>query len=180
MVQFLKKWRFTYGDRLLACLLLGAACGTAAANLLSASLASQAGFPGGLAMMTAQTSAADKQQLFLYVCRQRELEVLFGWILGLTVFSAPCFYLISAYMGTTVGLVLSVTTFQKGMMGLPCYLLTLFPQILIYLPVWLLLANWAGGKTGRLHLLPLAGLLALTFAGAVLETYFNPYFLSFL
>lgn len=180
MAQLFGKWKITYQDRLVLSLLLGVLCGTAAANLLSSQLVSQAGFPGGYTLAAVQSNQAEKRELLMYVCRQRELEVLFGWLIGLTVFSAPCFYLLAAYMGAGIGLVLSVTTFQRGMMGLPCYLLTLFPQMLIYLPVWICLASWAGEKSGRIRLLPLAGLMALVFVGAVLETCMNPYFIRLL
>lgn len=180
MAQFFRKCKITYADRLLLGLLIGALCGTAAANLLSAQLAAQAGFPSGFALTTVQINASARRELFLYVCRQRVAEVMFGWLIGLTVFSSPCFYLLAAYLGASIGLVLSVTTFQKGMMGLPSYLLTLFPQILIYLPIWMFLASWAGEKSGKIRFLPLAGLLILTVGGAVLETYFNPYFIRFL
>lgn len=180
MAQLLSKWKITYPDRLVISLLIGVICGTAAANLLSSQLVSQAGFPNGYTLASVQSGQAERRELLMYVCRQREIEVLFGWIIGLTVFSAPCFYLMAAYTGAGIGLVLSVTTFQRGMMGLPCYLLTLFPQILIYLPIWICLASWAGEKSGKIRVLPLAGLMALAFGGAVLETYMNPYFIRLL
>jgi len=65
-------------------------------------------------------------------------------------------------------------------MGLPCYLLTLFPQVFIYLPIWICLASWAGEKSGRIRILPLVGLMVLAFGGALLETCVNPYFIRLL
>lgn len=114
------------------------------------------------------------------VCRQRFFEAGFGWILGLTVFSIPCFYAISAYAGISAGVVLSVITMQKGAAGIFYYGLTMFPQYLIYIPVWCILAFWAGRMTGKIRMMQMCALLVLVFLGAVLESYVNPILLQML
>ena len=49
------------------------------------------------------------------------IEVLIAWLIGLTAYAVPCFCVLSAGFGLSVGVVLSVMTGQKGILGLPFF-----------------------------------------------------------
>lgn len=169
-----------YEDRLLIGFLLGVICGTAAANLMYQQIQDQAGYFAELMDLNLNLTVGEQKELFLYVCRQRVIQTLFAWLVGLTVFSVPCFCVLAAGCGMSVGVVLAITTCQRGLAGLLWYLMTLFPHYLIYVPVWCVLASWAGNKTGKIRLLPLCALLLLVLIGAGMEAFLNPYALKLL
>lgn len=175
-----KPLKINYQDRLLVCFLIGLIAGTVLVNLLSQEVRSQAGYFGSYFTAGFKNGSQAKKELLWVVCRQRIFETGIAWLVGLTVFAVPCFYGMAAYYGLSAGMILSLTTCQKGLMGLPCYLATLLPHFLIYIPVWIILAVWAGDRTSKIRILPMIGLILLTSLGAFLEAYINPYFLQIL
>lgn len=163
-----------YQDILLICFCGGVLLGTAAVNGLNRELTGQLGYFETI-LGSGQLSGRNQWLALLsVVCRQRFFEVGFGWLLGLTVFSVPCFYGLSAYAGIYGGVVLSVVTMQKGLTGIFYYFLSVIPHNLIYIPVWCILAYWAGERNGKIRFPSLCALLMLTFVGAILESYVNP------
>ncbi|MFR5601442.1 MAG: hypothetical protein ACLTKI_03340 [Lachnospiraceae bacterium] len=112
------------------------------------------------------------------VAWQRSLEAVFAGILSFTVFSAPCFCGIFAYGGLMTGTLISLFTAERGAGGLAVYLGTLFPQILFYIPVWLILAKIAGadGRRKWAPWLMAAGLFLLM--GIWCESWLNPLLLQ--
>lgn len=170
---------FSYADILLLCFCIGVVTGTGLVNCLSGEVIAKTGY-FGMDSVYGSSLIRDGQWLdfFKVVCRQRFLEAGFGWILGLTVFSVPCFYAISAYAGISAGVVLSVITMQKGIAGIFYYVLTMFPHYIVYIPVWCILAFWAGRMTGKIRMIQMGALLGLVFLGAVLESYVNPLLLQ--
>lgn len=178
MKNWKKRFLNSYQDRLLLCFLGGVAAGTIIANLLSSELQSQIGYFDGYFWADQILSGAQKKQLYLYVLRQREAEILLAWFLTLTVFSKPGFCCLGAAAGGISAITISVLTGQCGLMGAALYLATLLPQWLLYAPVWLVLAVWAEKEEKKIRL-PAIGLLLLVIAaGAAAEVYWNPYFLK--
>lgn len=172
---------FSYADILLLCFCIGVVTGTVLVNGLSSEVITKTGYFGTDSVYGSRVIGEGQWLEFLtVVCRQRFLEASFGWILGLTVFSVPCFYAISAYAGISAGVVLSVITMQKGLAGIFYYGLTMFPHYIVYIPVWCILAFWAGRMTGKIRIIQMAALLGLVFFGAVLESYVNPILLQML
>ena len=130
------------GNRFILFFFAGLLAGTAAANFLHASLSDQAGYY--LNLLSHQSDLGRSEQLALFgdICRQRIIEVLIAWLIGLTAYAVPCFCVLSAGFGLSVGVVLSVMTGLKGILGLPFFLASVMPQAFLYVPVWCLLLLW--------------------------------------
>lgn len=113
-------------------------------------------------------------ELFGSVFWRRLVQVTAGWLMGMTICSAPLFCLVSAYGGLSAAVALSLLTARKGILGLPAFLVSLFPQWLIYGAVWWLLAAWAGGSPKRVRLGAFFLLVLFTACGAGAEILINP------
>lgn len=113
---------------------------------------------------------------FFYVCRQRAGEGLAGWLLGMTVCAAPCFWILAGYMGFSLGWMISCYTAAFGVLGLPRFLLSCFPQGLCYVPAWYLLCWWGLKGIPKLRLRPVFFVLVLFILGAAAEAFLNPFF----
>ena len=166
--------RFNYQDWLLICFILGILGGTAAAHFfggqtVKAQVLGGTGTDLGL-------DAGGMRELFFDTCRFRLTQLAAGWLMGLTVCSVPLFCLTAAYGGVSLAVVLSVLTAQKGLLGLPAFLCSLFPQGLLYLMVWLVLAGWAGGEKKKVRLVSVLLLAIIIAMGAFLEIYVCPVF----
>ena len=76
------------------------------------------------------------------------------------------------------GVVLSVMTGLKGILGLPFFLARVMPQAFLYVPVWCLLLLWGIRRNGRLRIPALLMVLAFVAAGSACEVWLNPCFLG--
>ena len=166
------------GNRFILFFFAGLLAGTAAANFLHASLSDQAGYY--LNLLSHQSDLGRSEQLALFgdICRQRIIEVLSAWLIGLTAYAVPCFCVLSAGFGLSVGVVLSVMTGLKGILGLPFFLASVMPQAFLYVPVWCLLLLWGIRRNGRLRIPALLLVLAFVAAGSACEVWLNPFFLG--
>lgn len=117
------------------------------------------------------------QEKFGYLCACRLKEGGLGWLFGLTVCAAFFFFLLAGYMGFGLGWMITAYTVELGIMGLPSFFLSCFPQILLYLPAWGILV-WQGLE-GKARIRPIPTLLAalLFCGGAGLEAFVNPLFI---
>lgn len=167
-----------YGDCLVICFAFGALAGTAVILMTGSEVREEMGYFGLLFASGLENRAGSDRDLFFYICRQRLIEGGLAWLISLTVFAAPCFCLMAAGCGFSMGMILAVTTCQKGIMGLPYYLATMLPQYLFYVPVWCILAMWAGDKRGKVRIFAFMGLVLLLLAGACSEAFLNPLLLK--
>lgn len=182
MLRFFSRVRFRLRGRLedvlFFCFLAGLLAGTAAANYCFPSFGEEASHYLGLLKQNAQLGGTEAAQLFFVVFRQRLLEVFIAWLLGLTIYAVPCFCFLSGALGLSMGMVLSILTGQKGLMGLPVFFMTLMPQAFCYLPVWAILLYWVKRQGKRFKLPALLLLFALAALGSACEVWLNPWFLG--
>lgn len=117
------------------------------------------------------------REKFIFLCKRRLKEGGLGWLLGLTVCAAVCFCVLAGYTGFLIGWTVVMYTMEWGIMGLPSFFLSCFPQMLLYLPAWGILL-WQGLE-GKAKVRPIPALLAavLLSGGAGLEAFVNPLFL---
>lgn len=162
----------------LLCFFAGLGVGTFLANFWYPSFAQEAVYYLGLLDRNVNLNKGESMKLFGQVFRQRLVQVGIAWLVGLTVYGSFVFCLLTAGIGFSVGFVLSVITVQKGLMGLPVFLMTIMPQALCYLPLWGILFLWAVQSGRRFRLPAFFLLLALTAAGSACETWLNPFFLK--
>lgn len=180
MAVFLNDLKFRMRRRTpyLLCFFAGLGLGTFLANFWYPSFAQEAVYYLGLLDKNVNLNKGESMKLFGQVFRQRLVQVGIAWLVGLTVYGPLAFCLLIAALGFSVGFVLSVITVQKGLMGLPVFLMTVMPQALCYLPLCGILFLWAVQSGRRFRITALFLLLALTVAGSACETWLNPFFLK--
>lgn len=168
----------TYWDCLVLCLFAGLIAGSMAANLSGEELRNKTGYISNMLWNGVVLDIPGRRELMAAVAKQRVLEAVFGWLVGMTVLAVPCFFLGAFYAGVSAGMILSIFTGQGGIWGLPCYLVSIFPQFMFYLPLWYILAKWAG-EDHRKRKASLC-LLALLFLilGILSEGCINPYLVN--
>lgn len=174
MPVFLKRWKIhkvSYENSLFFFFLAGTAAGTLAAYWFRAQL------PEVLAGLEKESwfgGAGTGDGLVMAVAGQRLLEAVFGWLVGMTSFSAMAFWGIAAYAGMASSLILCLFTVKKGMTGIVCYFFSIMPHGLLYGMVWGILAFWAGKKPARPRIFSFFLVLLLTAAGGFLEAAVSP------
>ena len=127
------------------------------------------------------------------VIDQAELNVLLGriflgrlWMFGLvflmsaTPYFSACCLLIAGYIGFSAAVLICPLTMENGVFGLWKYLLLIFPQCLIYIPVIYVILWWMPAAGKRITWPALAVLIPVIFLGAAAESLINPWFLTFL
>lgn len=98
----------------------------------------------------------------------------FLWLLGMSLVAAVGMSVFLFWCGCSMALLIAALTVQRGWIGLPLFVLLLFPQILCYLPVMLVLIGWGFGTPKKLHLTGFLVLLLLMSVGVILEVWICP------
>lgn len=167
-------------DFCLLCFFTGLVAGTVMANFWYPSLSGEAGYYISIMDTNINLNKGERVQLFGQVIKQRIVEVWIAWLVGLTAYAVPLFCLFTAGIGFSMGAVLSVITVQKGLMGLPVFLMTVMPQAICYIPLWCILLLWGMEKGRRFRIPAFLLLLFLSAAGSACEAWINPFFLKLL
>lgn len=168
--------RISYWDWLLLCFAAGIMCGTLVINLWK-----PAGFAGLGSLfleLAGKNGSGDRSELLFLVARQRIGSTAVMLLLSLTAWSGAWFYFLAFYAGLADSVILSVITSQKGLLGLPYYLATLFPHYLFYLVIWMILAAWAAKNGHRVRAGAILGIGVLLMAGIIAEVVLNPVILG--
>lgn len=138
--------------------------------------------------------------LFGYIVKHRISTVLIIGILASTIIGLPILYGYVCYLGISAGCILSVAVFRYGIRGLFFMAASIFPQMLLFIPGYLLLFSWGlecnknlYGKNGNMEgyhlnrkqqigksIIRFVGIIFLFMAGCVLESYVNPQMLHFI
>jgi len=129
-------------DRYLLCFFAGLIAGTVMANFCYPSLLEKAVYYMSLLDRNVNLDKGERIQLFYQVLKQRGIEVWIAWLIGLTAYAVPMYCLLTAGIGFSMGFVLSIITVQKGLMGLPVFLMSVMPQGVCYLLLWSILLLW--------------------------------------
>lgn len=108
---------------------------------------------------------------------KRGLGIGVLWLMGMSLFAVPGFCLVAACAGFCLAFLVSAMTVQAGISGILLFSLSVFPQMLFYLPVFSVLYIWGMSEGRRIHGAGFAILMILTAAGAASELWLNPWFL---
>ncbi len=173
------RFTLTFPRVLWCCFFCGAAAGTVAANCLSAELPGQLGAFALAYRSGAELSLRQRQKLWISVARQRGAEFGLAALVGMAPFAAAGFSIIAFLGGLYCGLLITVLTLEKGILGLPLFLLFQFPQGIFYLPVWLAMAVRAEDGLAGVKLRSWAALAFFAGLGMLFEAFVNPSFLCF-
>jgi stage II sporulation protein M len=165
-------------DRYFICFFAGLIAATVMANFWYPSFMEEAGYYMGLLDRNVSLDKGDRIQLFYQVLRQRGIEVWIAWLIGLTAYALPLYCLLTAGIGFSMGFILSVITVQKGLMGLPVFLMTVMPQGFCYLPLWSILLWWGMQRGRRFKIPAFLLLLFLSALGSACEAWISPFFLK--
>lgn len=166
-------------DRYLVCFFIGLIAGTMIANFWYSSFENEAVYYLGLLSRSKSVNGQNGIGLFGEVLRQRLIQIFVAWLMGMTAYAAVLYCFMTAGLGFSMGFVMSVITVQKGLMGLPFFFMTVMPQWLCYLPLWILLLYWGVQKGKRFRVAVLFFILLLCIMGSALETWINPVFLKY-
>lgn len=166
-------------DRYLVCFFIGLIAGTMIANFWYSSFENEAVYYLGLLGRSKSVNGQNGIGLFGEVLRQRLIQIFVAWLMGMTAYAAVLYCFMTAGLGFSMGFVMSVITVQKGLMGLPFFFMTVMPQWLCYLPLWILLLYWGVQKGKRFRVAVLFFILLLCIMGSALETWINPVFLKY-
>ena len=176
--NYMKVYRSTRAwDIYLICFFIGLTAGTVMANFWYSSFSDEAVYYLGLLNRNVDLGKGERMQLFGQVLSQRLMEVWIIWLIGMTAYALPLFCVFMSMAGFSMGFVLAVITVQKGLMGLPVFVMTVMPQCLFYLPVFGILLLLGIQKERRFRIPAFILLLLLTAAGSGLEAWINPFFL---
>lgn len=139
------------------------------------------------------SDSVDSRSLFFYLLGKRGSLLLLTAFLGVSIFGVAAGVAGAAVLGGYVGLLLSSMLKLGGIRGLLLGVGLLLPQYLLYIPVlllffgacfWMSLHCWkkkqASWKEYREYLVTMGTLFAVTAAAMALESYVNPWVLSFL
>ncbi len=83
--------------------------------------------------------------------------------------------LLSGYLGFSAAVVVCALTMDAGLMGIVQYLSLMFPQAIFYMTIYYVVFWWMPREQKRLTLAAGTLLMALAAAGAVAESFVNPW-----
>lgn len=148
-----------------------------------------------------QTNQINEKSMFAYVLLKRLKELGMMVLLSTTIAGVVCLYGLVSIYGAGLGVLLAVSSFRYGVKGLMLVLAASFPQILVYLPVFLYIFHlcyllciklyfphkdyWKTGSSMKVfwvkNIIYVSVSLAVVIIGILLESYVNPkIFFSFL
>lgn len=148
-----------------------------------------------------QTNQINEKSMFAYVLLKRLKELGMMVLLSTTIAGVVCLYGLVSLYGAGLGVLLAVSSFRYGVKGLMLVLAASFPQILVYLPVFLYIFHlcyllciklyfphkdyWKTGSSMKVffvkNIIYVSVSLAVVIIGILLESYVNPkIFFSFL
>lgn len=144
-------------------------------------------------------TVVDSNAFFLYVLQKRAGAALVLAVLSTTWLGLAATFTCAAWLGVSFGMLVMASLLRYGLKGILLILTGVFPQILIYFPVSLLLLQWsyefctviyfpnrmpqggfgAGDSLGknimiRKKALQFLALLGVVIIGCLLESYVNP------
>ena len=148
-----------------------------------------------------QTSQINEKSMFAYVLLKRLKELGMMVLLSTTIAGLICLYGLVIFYGAGLGVLLAVSSFRYGVKGLMLVFAASFPQMLVYLPVFLYIFHlcyllciklyfphkdyWKTGSSMKFfmvkNIICVSISLVVVRIGILLESYVNPkIFFSFL
>lgn len=121
----------------------------------------------------------DFRELFLGIIPSRLWQLIILFLITWTSFSSLFLMIAAGYLGFSSAVMISSVTMSSGFWGLWRFLLLIFPQCLLYLPVIYVLFWWMPIERQRLTISKVLILSCMVLAGTFLEAFVNPWILLF-
>lgn len=124
----------------------------------------------------------DGFKLWQYVCRTRIRDFGLLCIIGFTAICKPAFIFYLVYIGISAGAFISYAVMRYNMGGVAIYLLSVFPQYILYivsvgLLIKLLYNKNPNAPSTKNVWIVIAAAAVIMLVGTYLEAYINPYIL---
>lgn len=156
------------------CLAVSLAAGSIWGNGLSEQVQRELGVLGQAWLNQSGYTAEPDGGLLVSVILKRTGEAAVLWLAGMTSFSAAGLCGAVLLLGFSMAAVLSVLTIETGVLALPLFVLSLFPQCLFYIPVAAVLTSWGIREEKKRHGAAFLILLVMVAAGAASEVLLSP------
>lgn len=171
-------------------LLIGIVLGTIAANILQRFYLNDLETINRYFSTNVNLIKVNYGSLMKYIITSRLKEFILVWISCCMVFGVPLLSLLITYKGICIGFALSSSILCYGFKGIIVYFAYIFPQCIIYIPVYILMVkkgydlcenlyfsskvSFKGKKSITREYLPIILLLLLfLWIGCIVETYIN-------
>ena len=128
----------------------------------------------------ADLARVDFGELCFQILPRRLWQLAVMLLVSTTTFSYIWAMALVCYLGFSSAVMVSSLTMEAGIAGLWRYLLLIFPQCLVYIPVLYLLLWWMPIRKKRLTVLSSLALLFLVLLGVCAEVFLNPWLLILL
>jgi len=127
---------------------------------------------------------------FIRICAGRLFFAAALTGLVMVMHTRMSFYMLTVMLGGAFGYVMAVLSLQYSFMGGLAMMALLLPQYLFYIPVYIIFIKLMDAKvlsrskspacqgSGRLAGILAAAVFILVFAGSMMESYVNPYFIK--
>ena len=171
----------------------GVAAGILIMNIGKSILLDNTGLFDEYILSSMKYMTVDSNALFSYVFRERIIKLLALAVISTTYLGLAACVCAVAWYGMSAGAFLAALTLRYGIKGIFLVLISLLPQYLFYVPVFLALLSWSVslyrgiyGRTINLgedktflpkKLAMLSAILLAATVGCLLEAYVNPHLL---
>ena len=161
-------------------LLAGAIAGSIFCNKMSEQMKAELCTVGKSMVTTATISQVESMTLLLRIFLKRLWMLILIFLMASTPYFSLCCMLIAGYIGFSAAMIICPFTMEAGMLGLWKYLLLIFPQCLVYIPMGYLILWWIPSGNKRITWPAAMALILGIFVGSLAESLINPWFLTFL
>lgn len=178
-------------ERILFLFVIGFILGIVTGNFFIGNADNETGVMSSYFLNKFQYLEIDGSQLFFYVFEERVQKFLILALLGITNIGCIMISLTTMWMGVCLGSFLSICVMRMGIVGLGIGVVSLFPQYMIYVPVYIIAflcirkmeqskknMKSGGKKTLFAYLGIMVLCLLLMVFGIILESYVNPMLLK--
>lgn len=159
-------------------LILGAVAGTLFCNGMDGQMKAELGTLEGSMVSAAALQRMEFTGLFLQVLARRIPQLLFVLLVELTPIAPALLMALAGYLGFSNAVMICALTMEAGIMGIVRYLVMVFPQCLLYVPVLYLLFLWIPRNNGEVRPALAVVLILAVFLGAGVEAYLNPWMIA--
>lgn len=178
-------------ERILFLFVIGFILGIVTGNFFIGNGDNETGVMSSYFLNKFQYLEIDGSQLFFYVCEERMQDFLILALLGITNIGGIMISLTTMWMGVCLGSFLSICVMRMGIVGLGIGVVSMFPQYMIYVPVYILVflcirkmeqskksMKNDTKKTILVYCGSMVLCLLLMLLGILLESYVNPMLLK--
>lgn len=159
-------------------LVVGSVVGTLFCNRMTGEMKQELLIFGQSSVTKTMLAGVDRYELLLQILPRRVWVLILMMLAAATPLAQWCMRFVSGYIGFSNAVLICALTMESGVRGLLRYFLLVIPQCICYIPVGYLLLWWMPVKEKRFTLFSVLFLFGLVCVGSLLESFINPWFLT--